>query len=163
MISREMNRRVTTVQVNLRDRDLSSFVAEADRAIRHNVFYDHRDFSYAWGGQLENQDRAFSRLALVVPVTLAVMFLLLFFSFGNFRQAGLLIALLPLMIFGGMLALVVRGMTFNISSAVGFMPFSDLRYRTGSSCSPISISCAGGAMSCGRPSSKEPPTVCVRC
>ena len=123
MISREMNRRVTTVQVNLRDRDLSSFVAEADRAIRHNVFYDHRDFSYAWGGQLENQDRAFSRLALVVPVTLAVMFLLLFFSFGNFRQAGLLIALLPLMIFGGMLALVVRGMTFNISSAVGHSPF----------------------------------------
>ena len=109
MISREMNRRVTTVQVNLRDRDLSSFVAEADRAIRHNVFYDHRDFSYAWGGQLENQDRAFSRLALIVPVTLAVMFLLLFFSFGNFRQAGLLIALLPLMIFGGMLALVGGG------------------------------------------------------
>ena len=131
MISREMNRRVTTVQVNLRDRDLSSFVAEADRAIRHNVFYDHRDFSYAWGGQLENQDRAFSRLALVVPVTLAVMFLLLFFSFGNFRQAGLLIALLPLMIFGGMLALVVRGMTFNISSAVGFIALFGLAIQNG--------------------------------
>lgn len=95
------------------------------------MFYDHRDFSYAWGGQLENQDRAFSRLALVVPVTLAVMFLLLFFSFGNFRQAGLLIALLPLMIFGGMLALVVRGMTFNISSAVGFIALFGLAIQNG--------------------------------
>ena len=84
-----------------------------------------------WGGQLENQDRAFSRLALVVPVTLAVMFLLLFFSFGNFRQAGLLIALLPLMIFGGMLALVVRGMTFNISSAVGFIALFGLAIQNG--------------------------------
>lgn len=131
MISREMNRRVTTIQVNLRDRDLSSFVAEADREISRNVFYDHRDFHYTWGGQLENQNRAFSRLALIVPVTLAVMFLLLFFSFGNFRQAGLLIALLPLMVFGGMLALVVRGMSFNISSAVGFIALFGLAIQNG--------------------------------
>jgi cobalt-zinc-cadmium resistance protein CzcA len=56
-----------------------------------------------------------------MPVTLAVMFLLLFFTFGKFRQAGLLIGMLPLAVFGGMLALVVRGMTFNVSSAVGFI------------------------------------------
>ena len=56
-----------------------------------------------------------------MPITLAVMFLLLFFTFGKFRQAGLLIGMLPLAIFGGMLALVVRGMTFNVSSAVGFI------------------------------------------
>jgi len=56
-----------------------------------------------------------------MPITLAVMFLLLFFAFGKFRQAGLLIGLLPLAIFGGMLALVVRGMSFNVSSAVGFI------------------------------------------
>ena len=131
MISREMNRRFTTVRVNLRDRDLSSFVAEADREISRNVFYDHRDFHYTWAGQLENQNRAFSRLAVIMPVTLAVMFLLLFFSFGNFRQAGLLIALLPLMVFGGMLALVVRGMTFNISSAVGFIALFGLAIQNG--------------------------------
>lgn len=131
MISREMNRRFTTVRINLRDRDLSSFVAEADKAIGHNVFYDHRDFHYSWAGQLENQSRAFGRLGVVVPVTIAVMFLLLFFSFGNFRQAGLLIALLPLMVFGGMLAIVIRGMTFNISSAVGFIALFGLSIQNG--------------------------------
>ncbi len=131
MISREMNRRFTTVRVNLQDRDLSSFVAEADREIAKNIAYDHREFSYHWAGQLENQDRAFGRLAVIMPITLAVMFLLLFFLFGNFRQAGLLIGMLPLAVFGGMLALVLRGMTFNISSAVGFIALFGLSIQNG--------------------------------
>ncbi|MDR1098017.1 MAG: CusA/CzcA family heavy metal efflux RND transporter [Tannerella sp.] len=121
MISREMNRRFTTVRVNLRGRDLTSFVREAESKIEAQVEYDHVRFRLHWAGQLENQHRAFARLAVIMPVTLAVMFLLLFFTFGRFRQAGLLIGMLPLAVFGGMLALVVRGMTFNVSSAVGFI------------------------------------------
>ncbi|MGV8092927.1 MAG: efflux RND transporter permease subunit [Mangrovibacterium sp.] len=121
MISREMNQRFVTVRMNLRGRDLTSFVREARSKIEDQVQYDHTKFQLHWAGQLENQHRAFGRLALVVPVTLAVMFLLLFFTFGKFRQAGLLIGMLPLAVFGGMLALVVRGMTFNVSSAVGFI------------------------------------------
>jgi cobalt-zinc-cadmium resistance protein CzcA len=121
MISREMNQRFVTVRMNLRGKDLSSFVKEAESKIEEQVKYDHSKFKFHWAGQLENQHRAFSRLAVVVPVTLAVMFLLLFFTFGKFRQAGLLIGMLPLAVFGGMLALVVRGMTFNVSSAVGFI------------------------------------------
>jgi cobalt-zinc-cadmium resistance protein CzcA len=121
MISRETNRRFVTVRMNLRGKDLSSFVKEAESKIEEQVKYDHSKFKFHWAGQLENQHRAFSRLAVVVPVTLAVMFLLLFFTFGKFRQAGLLIGMLPLAVFGGMLALVVRGMTFNVSSAVGFI------------------------------------------
>jgi cobalt-zinc-cadmium resistance protein CzcA len=64
-------------------------------------------------------------------MVLAVMFLFLFFAFGNFRQAGLLIGMLPLAIFGGMLALVLRGMTFNISSAVGFIALFGLSILNG--------------------------------
>ncbi|MDR2388344.1 MAG: CusA/CzcA family heavy metal efflux RND transporter [Tannerellaceae bacterium] len=121
MISREMNQRFVTVRMNLRGRDLSSFVAEAQSRIEKEVPYDHSLFRFHWAGQLENQRRAFGRLAVVMPITLAVMFLLLFFTFGSFRQAGVLISMLPLAVFGGMLALVVRGMTFNVSSAVGFI------------------------------------------
>ncbi len=121
MISREMNQRFTTVRMNLRGRDLTSFVNEAQKKIEEQINYDHTAFHLHWAGQLENQNRAFGRLAVIMPITLAVMFLLLFFTFGKFRQAGLLIGMLPLAIFGGMLALVVRGMTFNVSSAVGFI------------------------------------------
>lgn len=121
MISREMNRRFTTVRVNLRDRDLTSFVNEAKAKIEQQVPYDHSQFQLHWDGQLENQNRAYARLAVIMPITLAVMFLLLFFTFGKFRQAGLLMAMLPLAVFGGMLALVVRDMSFNVSSAVGFI------------------------------------------
>jgi len=126
-----MNRRFTTVRVNLRDRDLSSFYKEAQSKIEEQIKYDHAKFQIRWDGQLENQQRAYSRLAVVVPMTLAVMFIFLFFAFGKFRQAGLLIGMLPLAIFGGMLALVVRGMTFNVSSAVGFIALFGLSIQNG--------------------------------
>jgi len=129
--TREMGRRFITVRVNLRDRDLTSFVNETKSKIEKQIKYDHSKFQIHWGGQLDNQQRAFSRLALVVPITIAVMFLLLFFTFGKFRQAGLLIGMLPLAIFGGMLALVLRGMTFNISSAVGFIALFGLAIQNG--------------------------------
>ena len=121
MISREMNQRFVTVSLNLRGQDLTTFYREAQSRIEEQIIYDHTKFQIQWHGQLENQQRAFSRLAVVIPITLSVMFLLLFFNFGKFRQAGLVIGMLPLAVFGGMLALVVRGMTLNVSSAVGFI------------------------------------------
>ncbi|MDR1517624.1 MAG: CusA/CzcA family heavy metal efflux RND transporter [Dysgonamonadaceae bacterium] len=131
VISREKNQRFVTVQMNLRGRDLTSFFNEARSAINREVKYDHKKFKFEWAGQLENQNRAFGRLAVVVPITLAVMFIFLFFTFGNFRQAGLLIGMLPLAVFGGMLALVVRGMTFNVSSAVGFIALFGVAIQNG--------------------------------
>ena len=131
MISREMNQRFVTVRMNLRGRDLSSFVKETQSKIESQVTYDHSKFQFHWAGQLENQDRAYSRLAVIMPITIAVMFLLLFFTFGKFRQAGLLIGMLPLAVFGGMLALVVRDMTFNVSSAVGFIALFGLSIQNG--------------------------------
>ena len=130
-ITREMNHRHLTVRLNLRGRDLSSFLDEARHKIAQRVGYDHTHYQIRWDGQFENQHRAYTRLAVVVPFALALMFLLLFGAFGKFRQAGLLIALLPLALLGGLTALVVRGMTFNVSSAVGFIALFGLTIQNG--------------------------------
>ncbi len=121
IINREENSRFLTVRINMRDRDISSFLKEASVAIETNVSYDHNDFRLKWSGQFENQKRAYARLILIVPLSLALMFLLLFWNFGNFRQSWLQMAMLPFPVFGGMVALNLAGMTFNVSSAVGFI------------------------------------------
>jgi len=121
IINREENSRFLTVRINMRNRDITSFFKEAGEAIEKNVSYDHNVFLLKWSGQFENQKRAFARLILIVPLSLALMFLLLFWSFGNFRQAWLQMATLPFPVFGGMIALNLTGMTFNVSSAVGFI------------------------------------------
>ncbi len=121
IINREENSRFLTVRINMRDRDITSFLKEAGDAIEKNITYDHEQFNLKWSGQFDNQKRAFQRLILIVPLSLALMFLLLFWSFGNFRQAWLQLALLPFPVFGGMVALNIAGMSFNVSSAVGFI------------------------------------------
>ena len=130
-ISREMNRRYLTVRVNLRGKDLTTFLNEADALIKKEVVYDHSQYSLKWDGQFENQRRAYTRLAIIIPFVLALMFILLYGAFRSFRQAGLLIALLPLALFGGLLALNLRGMTFNVSSAVGFIALFGLTIQNG--------------------------------
>ncbi len=121
IINREENKRFLTIRINMRNRDISSFMKEANDAIEENITYNHHEFNLKWSGQFDNQKRAFARLILIVPLALSLMFLLLFWSFGNFRQAWLQMALLPLPVFGGMVALNLTGMTFNVSSAVGFI------------------------------------------
>ncbi len=130
-IMREMSQRHLTVRVNLRDKDLTTFLNEADELIRKQVEYDHTSYSLKWDGQFENQRRAYTRLALIFPFVLAIMFILLYGAFHNFRQAGLLIVLLPLALFGGLLALNFRTMTFNVSSAVGFIALFGLTIQNG--------------------------------
>lgn len=120
-ITREMNRRHLTVRLNLRDRDLTSFLDEARARIQQDVKYDHTLYEINWGGQFENQQRAQARLALIVPMVLALMFVLLFAEFKNLRQPALILLAVPLAILGGLIALHLRGMTLNVSSAVGFI------------------------------------------
>ena len=120
-IAREMNKRYIILRMNLRGIDLTSFLSEANDKIEKNVKYNHENNHLKWSGQFENQNRAYARLSVIVPIALALMFLLLFGAFGKFRQAGILMGLLPLGLFGGMLALNLRGMTLNVSSAVGFI------------------------------------------
>lgn len=130
-ITREMNKRHLTVKLNLRGRDLSSFLQEAQSSIDKNVKYDHNKYHIKWGGQFENQNRAYSRLAVIVPLALAIMFMLLYAAFGKFRQAALVLMIVPLALFGGMLALNVRGMTLNVSSAVGFIALFGVAIQNG--------------------------------
>lgn len=130
-IMRETNRRYTLVRLNLRGADLSTFVAEADKLIAQQVQFDHEKVNLRWAGQFENRNRAFSRLGLVVPIVLAVMFILLILAFGKVRQALLLMSVVPLALFGGLLALNVRGMTLNVSSAVGFIALIGVALQNG--------------------------------
>ncbi|UEQ78893.1 efflux RND transporter permease subunit [Chryseobacterium arthrosphaerae] len=130
-ITREMNKRHLTVKLNLRGTDLSSFLKTAQDKIEKEIRYDHEKYQIKWGGQFENQNRAYSRLAFIVPLALAVMFLLLYGAFGNFRQALVLMSIVPLALFGGMLALNTRGMSLNVSSAVGFIALFGVAIQNG--------------------------------
>lgn len=130
-ITREMNKRHLTVKLNLRGRDLTSFLNDAQKSIEKNIRYDHEKYQIKWGGQFENKNRAYSRLAVIVPLALAVMFLLLYGAFGTFRQALILMSIIPLALFGGMLALNIRGMSLNVSSAVGFIALFGVAIQNG--------------------------------
>ncbi|MBE4947467.1 efflux RND transporter permease subunit [Chryseobacterium culicis] len=130
-ITREMNKRHLTVKLNLRGTDLSSFLKNAQDKIEKDIKYDHEKYQIKWGGQFENQNRAYSRLAFIVPLALAIMFLLLYGAFGDFRQALVLMSIVPLALFGGMLALNIRGMSLNASSAVGFIALFGVAIQNG--------------------------------
>ena len=131
VITREMNKRHLTVKLNVRNRDLASLLKEAQSKIDTQLVYDTDSYKIEWGGQFENQERAYGRLAVIIPLTLCLMFILLYGAFGQFRQAGLLMTIVPLALFGGMLALVLRGMTLNVSSAVGFIALFGVAIQNG--------------------------------
>ena len=130
-IMREMNRRYTLVRLNLRGTDLTTFVDMANKAIDEKISYNRDITTLQWAGQFENRNRVFNRLAIVIPLALLVMFLLLVLAFGKVRQALLLLFVVPLAVFGGMAALCVRGMTFNVSSAVGFIALIGVAIQNG--------------------------------
>ncbi|OEZ95832.1 cobalt-zinc-cadmium resistance protein CzcA [Janthinobacterium sp. HH107] len=121
VIVREMGRRHIIVRLNARGRDLAGFLAEARPLVAQAVAGEHQRISVEWGGQFENLQRAQSRLALILPMTLGAMFLLLFGQFRNLRQPALVLLAVPLAMLGGLAALHLRGMTLNVSSAVGFI------------------------------------------
>ncbi|KAA6324769.1 Cobalt-zinc-cadmium resistance protein CzcA, partial [termite gut metagenome] len=130
-ITREMNKRHLTVRVNLRGADLTGFLHQANRHIGQQVTYNRDTIRLKWAGQFENQSRAYSRLGVIVPLALGVMLLLLFGACGKFRQAALMMSVVPLALFGGMLALNIRGMTLNVSSAVGFIALIGVAIQNG--------------------------------
>jgi cobalt-zinc-cadmium resistance protein CzcA len=120
-ITREMAKRHLTVRLDIRGRDLASLLAEAKAKIDEKVQYDHSRFQLSWGGQFENQQRAQKRLAVIMPVVIAIMFILLFANFRNGHMPAMILCAVPLGALGGLIALHLRGMTLNVSSAVGFI------------------------------------------
>ena len=120
-ISHEMMHRQLLVRLNLRGRDLLSFSQEAQQQIAEHIPYNHSEYQVVLGGQLENQQRAQARFRVIIPMLLGLMFVLLFVQFGNLRHPGLILLTVPLAMLGGLCALLLRGMTLNVSSAVGFI------------------------------------------
>ncbi len=119
-ISREDTRRRISVELNVRGRDIGSFVNEAQGVIDKQVKIPP-GYYVTWGGQFENLQRATQRLLIVVPLALFLIFILLFSTFGSVKQSLLIYTGIPFAIVGGVLALAMRGMPFSISAGVGFI------------------------------------------
>ena len=129
-ISRENSKRRVVVTANIRGRDLGSFVKEAQEAIREKVSLPS-GYWVSWGGQFEHLISAAKRLWIVVPVTLALIFLLLFSAFGSVKSALLVFTGVPLALTGGFLSLWMRGIPLSISAAVGFIALSGVAVLNG--------------------------------
>jgi heavy metal efflux system protein len=119
-ISREDTRRRIGVELNVRGRDIGSFVKEAQEQLAAQVEIP-ANYYLRWGGQFENLERATARLLIVVPLALLLIFVLLFSTFNSVKQAILIYSGIPFAIVGGILALALRGMPFSISAGVGFI------------------------------------------
>lgn len=119
-VNREMGQRRIIIQMNVQGRDIGSFVQEAQQRIGKQVQLPPGYF-IEWGGQFENQQRAMSRLSLVVPVSILIILLLLMGTFGSLRHALLVMLNVPFALTGGILALWVRGMYLNVPAAIGFI------------------------------------------
>ena len=119
-ISREDTRRRIVVELNVRGRDIGSFVKDAQAAIEQEIKLPN-GYYLRWGGQFENLQRASERLLIVVPLALFLIFVLLFTTFNSLKQAVLIYTGIPFAIVGGVFALALRGLPFSISAGVGFI------------------------------------------
>ena len=119
-ITRERGQRYAVVRSNVRDRDLVGFVADAKKAVAEKVKLPE-GYYIQWGGQFENQQRAAARLALVIPVSIGLIFLLLFSTFGSVKQAVLVLSNIPLAMVGGVFALWTSGEYLSVPASVGFI------------------------------------------
>ncbi|WP_046059560.1 efflux RND transporter permease subunit [Paracidovorax citrulli] len=128
-VSRENGKRRIVVSANVRSRDLGSFVSEAQAAIRQVAL--PCGYWVEWGGQFENLQSAASRLKIVVPVSLGLVFVLLFAMFGNARDGLLVFTGIPFALTGGVLALWLRDIPLSISAGIGFIALSGVAVLNG--------------------------------
>jgi len=119
-IYREDNTRYIPVKFSVRGRDLQSTIAEAEAKIKQHVSLP-QGYRYAWAGEFQELQEAVRRLEIVVPISLVLIFFLLYGTFGNVRDAFLLLGTVPLALIGGILSLLVTHTNFSISAAVGFI------------------------------------------
>ncbi len=129
-IVHEGGHRRVALMINLRGRDVESFVNDAKARIRAQMQFPE-GYTYEFGGQFKNLQEARLRLLIVVPATLVLIFLLIFVAFGSLRTAFLIYTGIPLAITGGVLALYLRGMPFSITAAVGFIALSGVAVLNG--------------------------------
>jgi cobalt-zinc-cadmium resistance protein CzcA len=120
IIARRENQRQITVRTNIRGRAQGAFVADAQERFAKTVKLPP-GYQVAWGGQFENFDRARQRLAIVIPLTIAIIFVLLFIAFKSALDATLVLLNVPFSLAGGLIALYLRGIHLSVSAAVGFI------------------------------------------
>ncbi len=130
VISRENNKRYITIQCNIRGRDIGSFVEEAQKKIDENVQLPP-EYSVKWGGQFELQQRANTRLAIITPVTLALVALLLFTIFYSIREVLIILINIPLALIGGILALKISGLYLSVPASIGFIAIFGIALENG--------------------------------
>lgn len=129
-ISRENGKRRIVVTANVRNRDLGSFIQEAEKSIGENVALPP-GYWIAWGGQFEHLISATQRLWIVVPMALVLIFLLLFSALKSAKNAILVFTAIPLALTGGLLSLWIRGIPLSISAAIGFIALSGVAVLNG--------------------------------
>jgi len=130
IIARRENQRQITIRTNIRGRDQGGFVDEAQRRFGAEIKLP-AGYQVSWGGMFENLERARRRLAFILPVTLALIFALLFSAFGSASDALLVLVNVPFSLVGGVIALYLRGINLSVSAAVGFISLSGIAVMSG--------------------------------
>jgi len=129
-ISREAGGRNVAVKANLLGRDQGSFVAEAMQKVGAKVTLPP-GYTMTWGGQFENQQRAIARLKIIIPLSVFLIFVLLFWAFGSMKHAILVLLMVPFTLIGGLAGLAVAGLHLSVSAAVGFIAVAGISVQNG--------------------------------
>jgi len=130
-VTRENGQRNLTIRIDNRDRDLTSFLEEAQKRIGEQVHFDKNKIRLEWGGQFENQRRAEARLLVILALVLGMMLIFLTVGLKSFRQALLILGVVPLATLGGLISLHLTGQNLNVASGVGFIALFGVAVQNG--------------------------------
>ena len=130
LIFRDENRRYSAVKFSIRGRDMGSAIAEAQDKV-YNTVKLQKGYEMLWAGDFENQQRATKRLSQVVPISILIIFLILFIMFGDIKDAGMVLMNVPFAIIGGIAALLITGTNFSISAGIGFIALFGICIQNG--------------------------------
>ncbi|WP_324671118.1 CusA/CzcA family heavy metal efflux RND transporter [Hymenobacter sp. GOD-10R] len=130
LIYRDDNQRFAAVKFSIRGRDMGSTIEEAQRKV-NKVLQLPKGYSIKWAGDFENQRRATQRLGQVVPISLAMIFFILFILFGNLKDAGLVLVNVPFALIGGIASLLITHTNFSISAGIGFIALFGICIQNG--------------------------------
>ena len=122
-IAREGGRRIMAIGIFIKGRDMGSVVADMKAVVAKKVDIPH-NYTLTWSGEFENQERAMQRLAVVVPISLLLIFVLLFDAFSSLKTAGLILINVPLALIGGFVGLWIFNIPLSVSAAIGFIALS---------------------------------------
>jgi len=130
-VTRENGERNLTIRIDNRDRDLTSYLKEAQSKIAASVHFDPKKIRLEWGGQFENQRRAEARLLLILGLVMGMMLIFLTIGLHSFRQAVLILGVVPLAMLGGLISLHLTGQNLNVASGVGFIALFGVAVQNG--------------------------------